>query len=106
NTGGLWERRGTVGSGAGSLRSRGMSSFAVWALGADRPGIVAAVTGGLFQLGGNLLDTSMTILSGHFAMMLLVETPEGIDEAQIEQALAAPAAAFDLVVAARAVHGG
>jgi len=83
-----------------------MSEFAVWALGADRPGIVAAVTGGLFQLGGNLLDTSMTILSGHFAMMLLVDAPDGIDEAQIEQSLAAPAAAFDLVVAARAVAPG
>src|SRR5206468_10209505 len=82
---------------------RGMGEFAVWALGADRPGIVAAVTGGLFELGGNLLDTSMTILSGHFAMMLLVDAPDGIDEAQLEHALAAPAAAFDLVVAARAV---
>jgi len=75
----------------------------VWALGADQPGIVAAVTGALFERGGNLRDTSMTILSGHFAMMLLVDAPDGLDESEIEQALAPAASTFDLVVAARRV---
>ena len=44
--------------------------------GADRPGIVAAVTGVLVEHGGNLEDTSMTILGGHFAMMLVVAVPD------------------------------
>ena len=50
-----------------------VKEFAVWALGADRPGIVAAVTGVLFAMGCNLKDCSMTVLSRHFAMMMLVE---------------------------------
>ncbi len=40
--------------------------------GKDQPGIISAVTGILFQKGGNLEDISMTILAGEFAMMLLV----------------------------------
>lgn len=41
-------------------------------MGHDRPGVVAAVTGALAELGGNLEDSTMTILGGHFAMMLIV----------------------------------
>ncbi|MCZ7525138.1 MAG: ACT domain-containing protein [Acidimicrobiia bacterium] len=78
--------------------------FAVWALGVDRPGIVAAVTGALFEQGGNLSDCSMTILSGHFAMVLVVEAPPDVDVGSLEEALAAPAAAFDLGVAVRPIR--
>jgi glycine cleavage system transcriptional repressor len=77
--------------------------FAVSALGADRPGIVAAVTGVLVEHGCNLEDTSMTILRGHFAMMLVVAGPGDLSAEELERALAAPAAAFDLVVAVRAI---
>jgi glycine cleavage system transcriptional repressor len=49
--------------------------YAVTAIGADRPGIVAALTGALRDLGGNLEDVSSTILRGHFAMMLVVDVP-------------------------------
>jgi glycine cleavage system transcriptional repressor len=45
---------------------------AVSVIGVDRPGIIAAVTGALAQVGGNLEDSSMTILGGHFAMSLIV----------------------------------
>ncbi len=54
-----------------------MAHVAVIAVGADRPGIVAAVTGVLVERGCNLEDTSMTILRGHFTMMLVVEAPAG-----------------------------
>ncbi|MBV8303503.1 MAG: amino acid-binding protein, partial [Acidimicrobiia bacterium] len=47
-----------------------MGHYAVSAVGADRPGIVAAVTRVFVEHGCNLEDTSMTILRGHFAMML------------------------------------
>jgi hypothetical protein len=49
--------------------------LAVTAVGADRPGIIARVTRVLYEHGGNLEDSSMTILGGHFAIMLLVDAP-------------------------------
>lgn len=80
-----------------------MPHFALSAVGADRPGIVAAVTGVLVEHGCNLEDTSMSILRGHFAMMLVVAAPEGVDAVTLEKALAGPAAQLDLVVAVRAI---
>ncbi len=50
------------------------NEYAVTAMGADRPGIVAAVAGALVDVGGNVEDSAMTILGGHFAIMLLVAT--------------------------------
>ncbi len=50
-----------------------MSALAVTVIGDDRPGIVAQVTGALAALGGNLEDSSMTILRGRFAMTLIVQ---------------------------------
>jgi glycine cleavage system transcriptional repressor len=81
-----------------------MAHFAVAAVGADRPGIVAAVTGVLVEADCNLEDTSMSILRGHFTMMLVVSGPEGLDPADLERALAA--AAGDLVVTVRAIEEG
>jgi glycine cleavage system transcriptional repressor len=49
-------------------------SLAVTVLGHDRPGIIAEVTGVLAGLGGNLEDSSMTLLRGHFAWTLVVST--------------------------------
>lgn len=80
-----------------------MAHFALSAVGTDRPGIVAAVTGALVEHGCNLEDTSMSILRGQFAMMLIVAGPEGLDAATLEEALAGPAGELDLVVAVRAV---
>lgn len=80
-----------------------MHHLAVSAVGADRPGIVAAVTGVLVDEGCNLEDTSMSILRGHFAMMLVVAAPESVDAAALEAALADAAGRFDLVVAVRAI---
>ncbi|MFL5879210.1 MAG: glycine cleavage system protein R [Actinomycetota bacterium] len=54
-----------------------MARFAVSVFGRDRPGIVAAVSRVLADAGCNLEDTSMTILRGHFAMMLVVAGPPG-----------------------------
>jgi glycine cleavage system transcriptional repressor len=70
----------------------------VIAVGADRPGIVAAVTGVLVEQGCNLEDTSMTILRGHFTMMLVVALPPGGDPARLAGALAAAADAVDVDV--------
>ncbi|CAN5866923.1 amino acid-binding protein [soil metagenome] len=63
-----------------------MHQLSMAAIGADRPGIVAAVTKVLFEQGCNLADCSMTVLSGQFAMILLLDasddlTVEGLDQA-------------------------
>lgn len=63
-----------------------MHELAITAIGADRPGVVAAVTGAIADLDGNLEDTSMTILGGRFAMVLIVAVP---DERSVDDVLAA-----------------
>ena len=80
-----------------------MPHVAVTALGADRPGIVAAVTGVLMRHGGNLEDTAMTNLGGHFAMMLVVEVPDGESPAELEASLVAEVGALGLTVAVRPI---
>ena len=82
-----------------------MSLLTVTAIGADRPGIVATVTGALVDRGCNLEDTSMSILRGHFAMVLLVAAPEGLEPSTLEADLDAVVArsGLDLDVAVRAV---
>ena len=50
-----------------------MASYALTVLGHDRPGIVAEVTEAIADLGGNLEDSTMTLLRGHFAMTLIAD---------------------------------
>jgi glycine cleavage system transcriptional repressor len=50
-----------------------MPSLAVTVIGRDRPGIIADVTAVVADLGGNLEDSSMTLLRGHFAWMLVAD---------------------------------
>jgi glycine cleavage system transcriptional repressor len=75
--------------------------LAISAIGADRPGIVAAVTRVLYERGGNIEDSSMTILRGHFAMTLIVAG--GDSAADLESALASVATELGLVLAVREV---
>jgi glycine cleavage system transcriptional repressor len=56
--------------------------IAVTVLGDDRPGIVADVTRALVGLHGNLEDSTMTLLRGHFAMVLLVRTGAAVESVQ------------------------
>ncbi len=44
-------------------------------IGKDKPGIIAKVTGFLFQHRANLEDISMTVLEGELAMFLIVRLP-------------------------------
>lgn len=55
--------------------SSGSTRLVVTVFGNDRPGIIADVTGALTSARGNLEDSSMTILHGRLAMMLVVSTP-------------------------------
>ncbi len=74
---------------------------AVTVLGDDRPGIVADLTSALAGLGGNLEDSTMTLLRGHFAMVVLVRTAHSAKE--VESALAPLTAGGAMVVDARSL---
>jgi glycine cleavage system transcriptional repressor len=58
-------------------------TFVLSAVGADRPGIVAALAERLVAHGVNVTDSQMGILRGRFAMTLLVTAPEDVDAAAL-----------------------
>jgi glycine cleavage system transcriptional repressor len=64
-----------------------MPSFALAAIGRDRPGIVAAVAKVLYDHGCNIEDSSMTLLRGNFAIMLVLAAPPGTTAASLQDAL-------------------
>lgn len=78
-----------------------MPRFSLSAVGADRPGIVAAVSGALVELGCNLEDSTMTILQGYFAILLVVSAGPDVEAPILEAALAPVAERLDLVVTVR-----
>jgi glycine cleavage system transcriptional repressor len=57
-----------------------MTVLAVTVLGHDRPGIIAQATSALGEVGLNLEDSTMTLLRGHFAFMLICSGDAGVDE--------------------------
>jgi len=58
-------------------------------VGRDRVGIVAELTQALFDLGCNLLDSSMTLLRGEFALILMAELPENVSIEKLEAGIGA-----------------
>ena len=81
-----------------------MALLAVTVIGRDRPGIIAETTGLLAGLGANLEDSSMTLLRGHFAMVLVASVEVPVDE--VTAALAPLTAGGALDVAVREVPAG
>jgi len=81
-----------------------MRSFALSAVGADRPGIIAAIAERLVAHGLNITDSQMGILRGFFAMTLVVET-ESVDEDALRADLSAAAEELHLeALTLREVH--
>jgi glycine cleavage system transcriptional repressor len=78
-----------------------VSLVAVTVIGQDRPGIIADVTATLADLGLNLEDSTMTLLRGHFAMMLVCAGQPSPPE--VEKALEPLTADGQLQVSAREV---
>jgi glycine cleavage system transcriptional repressor len=78
-----------------------VTRHAITVLGHDRPGIIAETTGRLAGLGLNLEDSTMTLLRGHFAMMLVCEGDA--PDAEIRSALAPLADDGTLTVTVREV---
>jgi glycine cleavage system transcriptional repressor len=64
-----------------------VTSLALAAIGRDRPGIVARVSRELYELGCNVEDSSMTLLRGNFAMMLVFAGPDDLTAEGAETAL-------------------
>jgi glycine cleavage system transcriptional repressor len=64
-----------------------MRHLALSAIGRDRPGIVAAFSKVLLEHEGNVEDSTMSILRGHFTMMLIVSVPESADPQSLRREL-------------------
>lgn len=60
-----------------------MTKIAVSGIGPDKPGIVARLTNTLSAAGFNIEDCSMTILSGQFALILVLSHPDTYPEEEI-----------------------
>lgn len=73
-----------------------MAQLALSAVGRDRPGIVAQTTAVLLRHGVNVEDSRMSILRGHFTMMLVLGIPDGADEAALAADLKAVAGELSL----------
>ena len=69
------------------------------AVGNDRPGIVAALTDAMFQIGGNLTDCRAALLRGSFAMVLAVSVPDDVSTERLTGLLDPVGASLGLVIA-------
>jgi len=49
----------------------------------DRPGIVAAVTGAIVELGGNVEACSQTVVAGYFTLIMIVSLPEPVEPGEL-----------------------
>ena len=56
-----------------------MSNFLVSVFCEDRPGLIASIAGRLFELGGNLGDTTFAVLGEAAEFATVVEMPPGFD---------------------------
>jgi len=76
----------------------------------DRVGLVAAISGRLFDLGGNLSDTTFAVLGGAAEFTSICEFPAGVEHAAVAADLGALPELADADIAVRpfgmaSVHG-
>ncbi len=62
-----------------------MPQYVITVFGADRPGIIAEVTAALANVGANLEDSTMSVLRGRLAMMIVASAQ--VDEPAVQQAV-------------------
>lgn len=62
--------------------------MAISVMAKDRPGIVAEVTAGISELGGNLADLRESVLCGYFTMILIAGFPATVSVEEVKSALA------------------
>jgi glycine cleavage system transcriptional repressor len=80
-----------------------MTHMALTAVGTDRPGIVAALTGALYDLGCNIEDADSTVLRGVFAVTLVVAAPAELDGPALERAAGSALGPTGATVSVRAI---
>ena len=78
--------------------------YAVSVVGKDRPGIVAAITEGLFNLGCNIADSSCTMLGGEFAMILIVSLKRPFTKARLVEELKPVCDQIGMSLGVRTLH--
>jgi len=61
------------------MKTRFQHAYVLNVMSDDHPGIVAAVTGAVESLGGNIDACSQTVLRGYFTLIMIVSLPEAID---------------------------
>ena len=66
------------------------------AIGIDRTGIVSSISKILFELGCNIEDSTMTLLSGQFAVILLLDCPKNSDILKLKSKLKTSLSKLDL----------
>jgi glycine cleavage system transcriptional repressor len=80
--------------------------IALSAIGKDQPGIVAALSKVFYDHGCNLEDSSMTLLKGEFAVLLLISLPEGRTTGDLRKAVEPVAQKWGLVFSLRELAPG
>jgi glycine cleavage system transcriptional repressor len=73
-----------------------MRRFALSAIGRDRPGIVAGVTADLLAHAVNIEDSQMSILGGHFTLVLILAGADDLDPGTLRDDLERTAARLAL----------
>ena len=80
-----------------------MNKVIVSVLGHDRPGIVAAVTGVLFEYNCNIENVSQTILKTEFAGSFIISIPPDLTQEELRQALGESLASMNMHIHIEAV---
>lgn len=83
-----------------------MNRVALTFIGKDRPGIIAEVSRILFETGCNIEDTTMTILEGEFAMILIATVPARIVERKLKAAFRRLHTKWSLYCFSKTIVGG
>jgi glycine cleavage system transcriptional repressor len=81
-----------------------IAHYAVSVVGKDRPGIVAAITEGLFNLGCNIADSSCTMLAGEFAMLLIISLKKPSTKARLIDELKPVCDRIGMTLGVRTLH--
>jgi glycine cleavage system transcriptional repressor len=80
-----------------------MTHLALTAVGTDRPGIVAALAGALYDLGCNIEDADSTVLRGVFAVTFVAAVPADLDGPGLERAAASALESLGATVSVREI---
>lgn len=71
-------------------------------IGRDRTGIIAKVSGKLFEMNVNIEDISQTVMqSAYFTMIMMITLPDGVGIADVNAALAPVAAELGMEIRAQ-----